>query len=41
MVPIGDLMNHKNPPDIDWDWMEDKQGRKGYFMHAVKDIEKG
>ena len=41
MVPIGDLFNHDNPPDIEWKYQAMEDGRRGVFYHATQDISKG
>ena len=39
MVPFGDLMNHSNPPSVEWYW--DGKDRRGVFWRAEEDIQSG
>ena len=40
LVPIADFFNHDYPPGIEWNYME-KDGKKGFFMYATRDIARG
>ena len=41
MVPFGDLINHRNPPDLEWTMEADERGRQGWFARAIQNVEKG
>ena len=40
LVPIADFFNHDSKYTIEWNYME-KGDKKGFFMHAVRDISRG
>ena len=40
MVPFADIFNHRSPPDLDWSWKEEGE-KQGFFMHAIKNVDKG
>ena len=41
LVPFGDLINHRNPPDLEWRLEPDERGRQGWFARAIQNVEKG
>ena len=42
MVPFGDLINHHNPPHINWGYkIDEENGRKGIFFEAMGSASKG
>ena len=38
LVPLGDMLNHKRPPDVDWTYDDD---RCAFVMKAARDIREG
>ena len=41
MMPVGDLFNHRNPPDLIWRYGTFHDGRKGWIYTAMKPVERG
>ena len=41
MMPIGDLFNHRNPPDLIWEYGTSHDGRKGWTYRAMKPVKSG
>jgi len=38
LVPLGDMLNHKRPPDVDWTFDDE---RDAFVMTAARDIRRG
>ena len=41
MLPFGDLFNHRNPPDLIWEYGSNAEGRQGWVYRALNPIKRG